>query len=106
MIPKVQITKHHTNAAVQAVLDRYISAGIMSAHSATAVRDAAMPLASNAIKDLRQSGWTGTEITDYLAEKVATAHAPLRRLAAEIYVAAWEGMQIDFREQFGRELGD
>lgn len=95
---KTQIVRRNTDAAVKAVCDRYITAGIMSRSGVEMVSAAAIPLAADSIKTLRQRGYSPSEVTAYLAEKVTAATAPGRKLAAEIFAAAWEGMQADMRE--------
>lgn len=99
-----QISRRNTEAAVRAVIDRYLAEGVMAPDGVAAIGSAAIPLAAKSCKELQMRGYTGAEITAYLAEKVEHATYPARRLAAELYAAAWEGMQADFREAFGREL--
>jgi hypothetical protein len=101
---KTRIVRRNTEAAVKAVCDRYITAGIMSRFGVEMVSAAAIPLAADSIKTLRQRGYTPAEVTACLAQKIADAEMPGKKLAAEIFAAAWEGMQADYRETYGRDI--
>jgi hypothetical protein len=101
---KTEISRKHTNAAIREVVDRHIAEGRVSRLTAQTIEAAALPIIAPAIKKMRQNGYSAAEVTQYLAEKVAEAEAPARKLAAEIYAAAWAGMQADFREMYGRDL--
>jgi hypothetical protein len=100
-----EICRRHVQFEIQALAQRYVAAGIISTETAQVTIAVGLPLAAKSIKHLRMRGLSVPEVTAYLAERVAEANTDACKFAAELYAAIWTGMQADFRETYGREIG-
>lgn len=95
---KTQIIRRNTDTAIREVIARHVAEGRITWQTALTIGANATGIIAPAIKELRQKGHSPAEVTEYLARKVDEAATPIRRVTAELYAAAWEGMQADMRE--------
>lgn len=100
-----EVSRRNIEFELRAVILRHVAAGAISAHEAETAATAALPIVANAVKAMRANSRSVEEITQVFADRAAQAANPAARFAAELAGAIWTGMQADYRETYGREIG-
>lgn len=95
---KTPIVRRNTDAAIRDTLNQAVADGRITWQAALAIGANANGVIVPAIKELRQKGYSPGEVTEYLNRKIGEATTPSARFSAELYAAAWGGLQADARE--------
>lgn len=97
-MPAMKITRRNTDTAIRETLGHAVADGRVTWQAALTIGANATAVIAPAIKELRMKGHSPAEVTEYLARKIDAATSPSARFSAELYAAAWDGMQADMRE--------
>lgn len=91
--------------AARAVINRYVREGLMDRRNGNQVLKFALPVLPRVLADMRLNGWAPEEITAHFQAKRAQATNPNGQAAAEVYLAMWAGLQVDYAKQVNAQQG-
>jgi hypothetical protein len=96
--PAAQPSTAHAEQAARKVVNRYVREGLITRRTANQVLAFALPFVPSQVARMRLNGWPVEEITQHFQGKLADAERdgkPIDKVGAEIYLAVWEGLQVD-----------
>lgn len=82
--------------AARDIANRYVREGHMDRRTANTVLKFALPFVPTVLAKMRLNGWTVEEITAHFQAKRAEAKTLTSQVSAEIYLAMWAGLQVDY----------
>lgn len=96
MTATIEAKTANAEKSARAIANRYVREGLIDRRTANTVLKFAVPFVPTVLAKARLNGWTPEEITTYFQGKRAEAKTDQARVAAEIYLAMWAGLQVDY----------
>ncbi|MEU4576066.1 hypothetical protein [Nonomuraea sp. NPDC023979] len=78
------------------VMNRYVREGLISRSEANRILKFALPFVPSILAQARLNGRSPEWLTNYFQHKRAEATRPAHVVAAEVYLAMWAGLQVDY----------
>jgi hypothetical protein len=96
MTATIETKTANAEKAARTIANRYVREGLIDRRTANTVLKFAVPFVPTVLAKARLNGWTPEELTSHFQAKLAEAKTPTARVSAEIYLAMWAGLQVDY----------